>query len=142
GGLNMTNYKHVRMYVHGEGYKNRHDLELVVRFGTDLVNNYYEYRQPVSPTDPNYPFSEKPLRELSNAVRKEETRQVWLYKKNNMSILLSAFKQLKQLRDQEGIRTNKCFERSDLMSESVSGAVLAIKGNPSLNRINEIGIGV
>src|SRR5699024_2723037 len=51
GGLNLLHYSNVRMFVHGEGYQNREDLELVVRFGTDLVNNYYEYRQPVTPTD-------------------------------------------------------------------------------------------
>jgi cell surface protein SprA len=142
GGLNMTNYKHVRMYVHGEGYKNKEDLELVVRFGTDLINNYYEYRQPITPTDPNFPFSRKPLKELSNATRSEEGKQVWLYDKNTMHILLSAFKQLKQLRDQKGAKTNQRFERAGLMSDAVPGAVFAIKGNPSLGRVHVIGIGV
>ncbi|HYW34414.1 MAG TPA: cell surface protein SprA [Balneolaceae bacterium] len=142
GGLNMTNYSHVRMYVHGEGYKSKNDLELVVRFGTDLVNNYYEYRQPITPTSKNFPFSNKPLSKLSNAERRREARAIWKYSKNNMNVLLSAFKQLKQLRDQKGVPTDKRFERSDLLSDSVPGAVLAIKGNPSLDRISEIGMGV
>src|SRR5699024_8949519 len=45
GGFNMLNYSHVRMFVHGHGFKERGELELVIRFGTDLTNNYYEYRQ-------------------------------------------------------------------------------------------------
>ncbi len=142
GGLDMTHYSHVRMYVHGEGYKNKHDLELVVRFGTDLEHNYYEYRQPVTPTDTNYSFPDKPLRELSNAERNQEAQRIWLYKENSMNILLSAFQQLKQLRDQEGANPDNRFARSDLMSGSVPGAELIIKGNPSLDRITDIGIGL
>jgi cell surface protein SprA len=142
GGLNMVNYSNVRMFVHGEGYENREELELVMRFGTDLVNNYYEYRQPISPTNPNFPFSNDPLRDLSNAERDEEAQQVWLYGENSMNILLSAFNQLKQLRDQQGADLNDRFERADLVSGSVDGAVLAIKGNPSLDRVGEIGMGL
>lgn len=144
GGLNLLNYSNVRMFVHGEGYENRKQLELVMRFGTDLVNNFYEYRQPITPTDPDFPFSEKPLRDLSNAERDLEARQVWLYSENSMNILLSAFNQLKQLRNQQGGNTDVIFKRglSMLMSDAVSGAVIAIKGNPSLDRIVEIGMGV
>lgn len=144
GGLNMVNYSNVRMFVHGEGYENRRDVELVMRFGTDLVNNYYEYRQPITPTDPTFPFSMDPLRELSNAKRNEEAEQVWLYAQNSMNILLSAFTQLKQLRDQQAGDINSEFEQaaSKLMAGSVEGAELAIKGNPSLDRIGEIGMGV
>jgi cell surface protein SprA len=142
GGLNMLNYSNVRMFVHGEGYENREDLELVMRFGTDLVNNYYEYRQPITPTDPDFPFSNEPISELSAAEQDEEAQQVWLYDENSMNILLSAFNQLKQLRDQQGGDVSDRFERSDLMSGSPNGAVLTIKGNPSLDRVGEIGMGV
>lgn len=144
GGLNMVNYSNVRMFVHGEGYENRGDLELVMRFGTDLVNNYYEYRQPITPSDPDYPFSDAPLNDLSNAERDQEAEQVWLYEENSMNILLSAFNQLKQLRDQQGGTVDALFERAldGLMSEPAPGAVIAIKGNPSLDRVGEIGMGV
>ena len=144
GGLNMVNYSNVRMFVHGEGYENREDVELVMRFGTDLVNNYYEYRQPISPSDPDFPFADAPLRDLSNAERDQEAEQVWLYDENSLNILLSAFNQLKQLRDQQGGSMEGVFERrlAGLMADPAPGAVIAIKGNPSLDRVGEIGMGV
>ncbi|MEL7834962.1 cell surface protein SprA [Fodinibius sp. Rm-B-1B1-1] len=142
GGLNMINYSNVRMFIHGEGYDNRGDAELVVRFGTDLTNNYYEYRQPLSPSDPNYPYSTKQLSEMSEAEREMEAEQVWLYEENSMNILLRAFNELKQLRDQQGVDGNTVFERGDLLQDAPSGAVIGIKGNPSLDRVGEIGMGI
>ncbi len=142
GGLNMINYSNVRMFVHGEGFENRGDAELVMRFGTDLINNYYEYRQPISPTDPNYPFSNQPLDELTEAEREQEAEQVWLYNENSVNILLRIFNQLKQLRDQQQDDPSAVYERSDIVREAPEGAVVAIKGNPSLDRIGEIGMGI
>lgn len=142
GGLNMVNYSNVRMFVHGEGYKSRGDAELVMRFGTDLTNNYYEYRQPITPTDEGYAFSNKPVSDLSEAERAMEAEQVWLYKQNSMNILLRAFNELKQLRDQQGVDPNSLFKRSRLLKNAPPGASIAIKGNPSLDRIGEIGMGI
>lgn len=142
GGLNMLNYSNVRMFVHGEGYENREDLELVMRFGTDLINNYYEYRQPITPSDPDFPFSNEPLRDLSNAERELEAEEVWLYDENSMNIILNAFNQLKQLRDQQGADISQQFERGNLLTDAPPGAVIAIRGNPSLDRVGEIGMGV
>ena len=142
GGLNMIHYSNVRMYVHGEGYDNRGDAELVVRFGTDLTNNYYEYRQPITPSDPDYPYSQKPSSELSNAELNQEAEQVWLYQENSMNILLRSFNELKQLRNQQGDNMSDRYERSDLLEDAPSGAVIAVKGNPSLDRVGEIGMGI
>lgn len=142
GGLNMINYSNVRMFVHGENFENRGDAELVMRFGTDLINNYYEYRQPISPTDPNYPFSNQPLDELTEAEREQEAEQVWLYDENSVNILMSVFNQLKQLRDQQQNDPNTVYERSDIVQNAPEGAIVAIKGNPSLDRIGEIGMGI
>ena len=142
GGLNMINYSNVRMFVHGEGYENRGHAELVVRFGTDLTNNYYEYRQPVSPSDPNYPYSTKQLSEMSEAEREMEAEEVWLYEENSMNILLRAFNELKQLRDQQGVESNTVFEHGDLLEDAPPGAIIGVKGNPSLDRVGEIGMGI
>lgn len=142
GGLNMINYSNLRMFVHGEGYENREDIELVLRFGTDLVNNYYEYRQPVSPTDPAFPFSDRPLSELTDAEREQEAEEVWLPGQNSVNIIMRAFNELKQLRDQQGIDPDSEYERVDLLQNAPPGAIVAIKGNPSLDRIAEIGMGI
>lgn len=142
GGLNMVNYSNVRMYVHGEGYDNRSDAELVVRYGTDLTNNYYEYRQPISPSDPDYPYNFEALNEIGGSELEQEAEEVWLYDENSMNIILRAFNELKQLRNQEGDDPSGRYERSDLLEEAPPGAVIAIKGNPSLDRVGEIGIGI
>ncbi|NGP86781.1 cell surface protein SprA [Aliifodinibius halophilus] len=145
GGLNMVNYSNVRMFIHGEGYKNREDAELVMRFGTDLTNNYYEYRQPISPTNKNFPFSSDPIGELGQAEVELEAEKVWLYDQNSMNILLRAFNELKQLRDQQGGDTGElfsCTNCSKLLKNAAPGASIAIKGNPSLDRIGEIGMGI
>ncbi|MGF1670931.1 MAG: cell surface protein SprA [Balneolaceae bacterium] len=141
GGLNLLNYSNLRMFVHGEGYDNREDLELVIRMGNDIENNYYEYRQPVTPSDPNFPF--QPFDPTNQAQMREEAEQVWLTDVNSVNILLPVFNQLKQLRDQEGPDDiSILFERDDILQDAVPGAVVAIKGNPSLGRISQIGLGV
>ncbi|MDZ7682460.1 MAG: cell surface protein SprA [Fodinibius sp.] len=145
GGLNMINYSNVRMFVHGEGFENRGDAELVMRFGTDLTNNYYEYRQPISPSDPEYPYSSEPLSDLSDAERNMEAEEVWLYDKNSMNILMRAFNELKQLRDQQGGDQSElytCNNCGELLQNAPSGAKISVRGNPSLDRIGEIGMGI
>ncbi len=145
GGMNLLNYGHLRMFVHGEGYENREDLELVMRIGTDLVNNYYEYRQPVTPSDSTYPFT----RGIPNQdnVYETEANEVWLTEQNGMNIVLSRFNELKQLRDRQGVDPTERFPTNKnqvqgLLSEAPEGATIAIKGNPSLDRVTEIGMGM
>lgn len=141
GGLNLLDYSNMRMFVHGEGYNNRDEVELVMRFGNDLENNYYEYRQPVTPSDENYPFQD--FDPGNNPQLREEGEQIWLYDENSMNIVLSAFNQLKQLRDQEfGFDLDGVYERGDLLENAAPGAVVAIRGNPSLGRVTEIGMGI
>jgi hypothetical protein len=105
GGLNLVNYSNMRMFVHGEGFDQRGDLELIIRMGSDLENNYYEYRQPVTPTDPATPFG--PFDTNESGRLEEEAAAVWLYDENNVNINLSAFNALKQLRDQMRLSGSK-----------------------------------
>lgn len=141
GGLDLLNFSNMRMFVHGEGYSNRGDAELVMRFGNDLENNYYEYRQPVTPSDRNFPFQAFDPGNTGQLL--EEAERVWIYDENNMNIVLSAFNQLKQLRDLESPGDfSEVYERSDLLDDTAPGAVLAIKGNPSLGRVTEVGMGI
>lgn len=150
GGLNLINYSNLRMFVHGEGYQQRDDMELVVRMGTDLSNNYYEYRQPVTPSDPNFSFSTKSPKDIDDATRREEAQQIWLYEENSMNLVLSALNQLKQRRNQlEEVDFTEVLTLEDVgldpgqvLAESPPGATIAIKGNPSLDRISEIGLGI
>jgi cell surface protein SprA len=49
--IDTRTYKHFKMFVHGEKYGDQEindgDLRAFVRFGTDFVNNYYEYEIPL-----------------------------------------------------------------------------------------------
>lgn len=141
GGLNLLNYSNMRMFIHGEGYRNREDAELVLRLGNDLENNFYEYRQPVTPSNPNFPFM--PFDPGNAGQLSEEAEQVWIYEENSMNIILAAFNRLKQLRDQEpGANLAELYERADLLEDAAPGAVVAIRGNPSLGRVTEVGLGI
>tara|TARA_Y100001935_G_scaffold255672_1_gene271283 strand:- start:91519 stop:98805 length:7287 start_codon:yes stop_codon:yes gene_type:complete len=139
GKLNLLNYGNIRMFVHGEGYMERGDAELVVRIGTDLENNYYEYRQPVTPSE-EIPFSNNPEDRGQMEIEAEE---IWKYDENSMNIIISAFNVLKQRRDAAGADPNELYELSGILGEeAVSGATVGIKGNPSLERVTEIGLGI
>lgn len=138
--LNLLNYSNLRMFVHGEGYENRGDAELVIRMGNDLNNDFYEYRQPVSPTDPDYPFAEFNRNQAGSL--EDDADQVWLYDENSVNILISAFNVLKQERDRVGADQVTLYEGSSMLENAVPGAVIAIKGNPSLDRVSELGIGI
>jgi len=47
-GIDLFNYRQLKMYVHGDQNLPDHDYELVMRFGIDTAN-YYEYRAPIEP---------------------------------------------------------------------------------------------
>ncbi len=58
--VDMRQYSKLRVFVHAESYQSKSgDLRAFVRFGTDMINNYYEYEIPLNLTtlmgtsDPN-----------------------------------------------------------------------------------------
>ncbi len=136
-GLNLTNYSNMRMFVHGEGFSQRGDLELVVRLGSDMDNNYYEYRQLVTPSDTLYNYSYGGR----SAVR-EDVEQIWLPDENSMNLILGIMNELKLLRNSSGADPSQSFELTNIVRGAPPGTVVAIVGEPSLNRITEIGIGI
>ncbi|MEO9885452.1 MAG: cell surface protein SprA [Balneola sp.] len=141
GGLNFLNYSNIRMFVHGEGYDEREDAELVIRMGTDLDNDFYEYRQPVTPTDPDFNFGDFDPQEGGRL--NSEAEEVWKYDENSMNIIISAFNVLKQERINANIDPSQLYERTDILTGDIApGAVIAIKGNPSLDRVSEFAIGI
>lgn len=140
-GLNLLNYSNMRMFVHGEGYERRSDAEVVIRLGNDLTNNYYEYRQPVTPTDPGFEFTPLSM-DPDASVLSSETDRIWLPDSNSVNLVLASMNALKQARNLAGVDDNELYERRDLVQDAPPGTVIAIRGNPSLERVREIGIGV
>jgi len=145
-GLNLINYSNLRMFVHGEGYTNRSNVELVIRLGRDLQNDYYEYRQPITPTNPRSDLlADNMLDSKDQEIMNLVSNEIWHYDQNSVNILLSVFNQLKLKRSELQLEMNKVFYDSLLIQATetaVPGAYIGIKGNPSLEKITEIGVGI
>jgi cell surface protein SprA len=117
--LDLFNYKRMKLFVNGDptfNYTNEniYDAAMVVRFGTDS-NNYYEYRAPVHPdVRPGQPWNAQ----------------------NEVTINFSDLTAIKLARDTSGI--SQAFP----VPNGPPGAYYIIKGNPALNIIREIVLGV
>jgi len=117
--LDLFNYKRLKLFVNGDptfNYTNDqiYDAAMVVRFGTDS-NNYYEYRAPVHPdVRPGQPW---------NAA-------------NEVTINFADLTAIKLARDSTGI--SQAFP----VPNGPPGSFYIIKGNPALNLIREIVLGV
>ncbi|MBS1493756.1 MAG: cell surface protein SprA [Bacteroidetes bacterium] len=117
--LDLFNYKRLKLFVNGDptfNYTNEniYDAAMVVRFGTDS-NNYYEYRAPVHPdVRPGQPWNSQ----------------------NEVTINFTDLTAIKLARDSSGI--SQAFP----VPNGPPGAYYIIKGNPALNIIREIVLGV
>lgn len=136
-GLDLLKYSNLRMYAHVHGQTNapqekekiRENLRMFVRLGANESNDYYEYEQPLEP---------------SNVPGTEGAASLWR-EENEMNVLLSALSQLKTARDQSGTRPDTTFssDRLDLPLEfAPEGTTLKIRGTPSLSGVNTVVIGV
>lgn len=138
--LELINYSNLRMFAHAEGFDKRGDMELIIRLGRDLENNYYEYRQPLTPSDTTF-FQGLP-NDINRALQREIENQVWLPELNSVNIEMSSMNALKQLRNLEGASSSALFTDSMLVENAPPGTIIGIKGEPSLQRVNVIGIGI
>lgn len=117
--LDLFNYKKLKLFVNGDptfNYTNDriYDAAMVVRFGTDS-NNYYEYRAPIHPdVRPGQPWNSQ----------------------NEVSISFTDLAAIKLARDTSGI--SQAFP----VPNGPPGAYYIIKGNPALNIVREIVLGV
>ncbi len=136
-GLDLLKYSNLRMYTHVHGSSNtpqekeeiRENLRLFVRIGGSETGDYYEYEQPLTP---------------SNVPGTADAQSPWL-QENEMNLVLSALNQLKTARDQSGQRTDTTFTSEDVdlpLDFAPSNTVLKIRGTPSLRDVNTVVIGV
>ncbi|MDZ7756053.1 hypothetical protein [Rhodohalobacter sp.] len=142
GGLNLLNYSNMRMFVHGEGYRDdsksdrgRKDAELVIRNGNRpqckllrIPPAGYLLRILNYPTPPI-------VTDGGRGVSFRMPKQVWLYDENSMNVVLAAFNEIKQLsRAARDYGHQPSGLRLPLMQEGdacwLEGATVAIKGNP------------
>ena len=125
--LDIRNYNKIKMFVHGEtnpgtAPTNDNEVTVFVRLGTDFVSNYYEYEMPlkISPWYNNNDYS------------------VWP-EENNMVINLQALKDLKEQRNFANISQ---FEKYVKRDPDNSSSNIAVKGNPNLQGVRTIMIGI
>ncbi len=125
--VDMRNYKHVKMVIHAEAFKNVNpnqvpadgDLYAVIRLGTDFKDNYYEYRIPLKIS----PFGDN------------SATSVWP-DKNNFDIDLERLTQAKLNRNNAG--TSFTMEYSEKDGDNL----IYIKGNPTLSEVKTMMLGV
>ncbi len=160
----LLKYRNLRMFVHLNGEINdrlmteedRGKLTFFMRIGSNEINDYYEYEQPLTPS----PLDMLPTEEIARADYLWRTYQpdpeggshIDL---NSVNIELGALNQLKFLRDNhldsDGMPfpTTEVFwnDENKVLEGTVSGFAppgtrLGIKGTPSLARVSTIVMGV
>ncbi|HMP30408.1 MAG TPA: cell surface protein SprA, partial [Saprospiraceae bacterium] len=120
--LDLNLYKKLQLFVHLESKEGQvmetGDLSIFIKLGKDMQNNYYEYEMPLRPSTFGFP---------------NVADSVWL-DDNFVDIVLEKFKNLKLAKLKDGV-----FEAED---PDRPGAILRIKGVPSLGfvKIMEVGI--
>lgn len=121
-------FKRIQLSVHAESSDfnlKDGDLHLIMRFGRDKYNNYYEYDIPLY-------LSKKDDNSVSN---------IWL-DQNYLDILLKDFTDLKLERNANGFPLSEEYSKTDDNNTRNPGALLKVKGNPSLGYIKEMVVGV
>ncbi|MFN3596649.1 MAG: cell surface protein SprA [Rubricoccaceae bacterium] len=140
--LDLTRYTNLRMFVHGEGFERRDSMRVVVRLGANETEDYYEYEQPV------YPFESSRLGLVPEAARADSLWQTrvnvggeWL-DLNSVNIVLSELNQLKVARDDAGVPREVPFGLDRTPQGAPSGARIRVRGNPSIQAVSTIVLGV
>ncbi|NIG53230.1 cell surface protein SprA [Chitinophaga sp. Cy-1792] len=130
--MDLRQYKRLQMYIHAEAAGNSQlktgDIQAVIRVGSDFVSNYYEYRIPLTVTDPNVTGG------------RTDPKLIWP-EANNLDLLMSEWTKLKQQR-------NMCDSCSPLLPfplnpvPDAAGNYLTVVGNPSLGDARTMMIGI
>ena len=139
----MRKYKRLQMFVHGEAMvdaaaqaQNLKDYELscFIRFGSDMVNNYYEYEIPLKLTKPGMYLSDKLA----------DREEVW--QPSNMfdfpfTVLTDAKLKRNKARQQgqSGVSNSTPYIVFD---ESNQNNKITIVGNPNISEVENIMIGI
>jgi len=135
--LDVLSYNTIKMFVHAESYENESkvedgDLVAFMRVGTDFENNYYEYEIPLKITLPGQ----------YNGDDDQQRLFVWP-EANNMEVSLNEFKNIKIQRNKEAIVSGGSAANFDTPYSIKQGkAKISIVGNPSLNGVKTIMLGI
>ena len=137
--LDFLKYERLRMFFHAHGYDRREDLRVFVRLGINETNDYYEYEQPLTPSDP---LSGDPdvVWQTNQKVGDK------IIDMNALNLELKRLNQLKVSRDEAVLngqaRLDSVYSRPLNQPDAPPDARISIKGNPSLSGITTLTIGI
>ena len=151
--LNLLRYSNVRMFAHLDGSdltgrpltpSDRGRVALVLRLGSNETTDFYEYEQPLTPSQ----------------MGTTSPEELWRVAENGANVLISALNQLKTARDNRltaadtarRTRLDRLFynrrpdgTRDDDLPDTdfaPEGTRIGIRGNPSLSRVTTVVIGM
>ncbi|HPT43105.1 MAG TPA: cell surface protein SprA [Paludibacteraceae bacterium] len=139
----MRKYKRLQMFVHGEAMvdaaaqaQNLKDYELscFIRFGSDMVNNYYEYEIPLKLTKPGVYLTDK-------LADREEVWQPQNMFDFPFTVLTDAKLKRNKARQQgqTGVSNTTPFVVFD---ENNQNNKITVVGNPTISEVENIMIGI
>ncbi|MEQ8324758.1 MAG: cell surface protein SprA [Vicingaceae bacterium] len=128
-GLDIRQYKRLKMYVHledgtSEQYLSDNrlkfgDITVILRMGADFENNYYEYEVPLAPS-----------------VWGVNTREAVWPELNNIDVALDEFTDVKLRRDAAGASKTAIYE------QRVNNRVIRVKGSPNIATVKVLMVGL
>ncbi len=119
--MNMREYERLKMFVHAESPDLvDSNLSLVIRMGSDYVNNYYEYTIPLDLTE--------------FGVDDNDPEQIWKIN-NRVDLALQDLKNLK-------IRRNEFGNPAELFTEPYGNGEISVIGSPNLGDVNIMFLGL
>ena len=132
--MDFINYGKIEMFVHAESQEQQselfdQDVRLFIRMGADFEENYYEYEIPLAVTPPG------------NYNPELDRDQVWpAY--NNIDLPLSELTAAKIRRNDQLQENNRVFQTRQRTSFEYGNGKIYVVGNPNLNDVKSIMIGV
>ncbi len=152
--LDLTKYSNLRAFVHGEGFEREDSVRVFFRLGSNETEDYYEIEQPV------YPYELPPMTAIRDVDSGADS--LWqtnvpvrtaggteLIDLNSINVEFDALNKLKLERDLAvDANGNPISLDSVYTAQSIPldfappGAVLRIRGNPSIKDVSNIVMGV
>ncbi len=146
--LDLTKYSNVRMAVHGHGFERSDSVRVFVRLGDNETEDYYEFEQPVYPFHPKdlATLPDCPIDQPSNCTRSDSLWQTnvgpTFEDLNPINIVLSELNRAKLARDQAEVAPSERFTLDGTPEAAPAGARISVRGQPSIQDVRTIVLGV
>ena len=146
--LDLTKYSNLRMDVHGDGFERSDSVRVFVRLGDNETEDYYEISQPVYPYDPRDLdlLEDCPLDRPFNCARADSLWQTNVGPSredlNPVNLVLSELNRAKLQRDRAGVAPDERYVLEGTPEGAALGAQIVVRGQPSIQDVRTIVLGV